>query len=135
MTRSRRRALLDAVIRDVCNGAESLSELDFAAACRARGLPTPSRQVLRRGPKGRIYLDVAWEDLGVAVEIDGAHHGWGLGAVEDALRDNNVRLDGLLTLRIPVLGWRMDQRAFMDQVERALVAAAERAELQKVRAS
>ena len=72
--RSARRKLLDAVIADICDGAHSLNELDFAALCRRRGLPKPSRQVVRRGPNGRIYLDVAWEDLGIVIEIDGVQH-------------------------------------------------------------
>ena len=44
-----------AVIRDVCDGVHSLGELDFARLCRARGLPEPSRQAVRR-PAGRTGL-------------------------------------------------------------------------------
>ena len=69
--RSSRRALLDTVIPDICDGAHSLGELDFAQLCRRVGLPPPTRQVVRTGPGGRIYLDVAWEDVGLVVEIDG----------------------------------------------------------------
>lgn len=47
-----RREVLDGVIADVCNGAHSLSELDFTALCRRRGLPEPSRQTVRSGPRG-----------------------------------------------------------------------------------
>ncbi len=75
--RCRRRALLSQIVADVCNGAHSLDELDFAAMCRAHGLPEPTRQVVRKGRRGRIYLDVGWEDLGVHVEIDGAQHARG----------------------------------------------------------
>lgn len=129
--RSPRRAVLDLVITAICGGVQSLNELDFAAICRRRGLPPPTRQVVRCGPRGRIYLDVFWEDLGVAVEIDGAQHGWGLSAVDDALRDNEIRLDGIIALSIPVLGLHLDEDAFMGQVERALALGRER---QKVRA-
>jgi hypothetical protein len=114
--RSRRRALLEQVVRDVCDGAHSLGELDFAALCRARGLPEPTRQAVLHGPRGRIYLDVWWEDLGVHVEIDGAQHYGGLAPVDDALRHNALVVDGALTLRIPVLGLRVLPDAFMDQV-------------------
>ncbi|MCA0292471.1 MAG: endonuclease domain-containing protein [Actinobacteria bacterium] len=113
--RSPRRSLLDAVIKDVCDGAHSLGELDFARFCRERGLPEPVRQQLRRGPKGRIYLDVAFE-CGLVVEIDGVQHSLGLAPVDDALRANAVTLQNRRVLRIPVLGLRLDPGAFLDQV-------------------
>jgi very-short-patch-repair endonuclease len=120
--RSPRHEFLDQVVTDVCNGAHSLGELDFAALCRARGLPEPTRQLLRRGPRGRVYLDVWWEELRLHVEIDGAQHGRGLAPVEDALRQNSVALDGGTTLRIPLLGLRVCADAFLDQVEAAVTA-------------
>lgn len=115
-----RRTLLDAVIRDICAGAEALGELDFAVLCRRRGLPEPTRQVLRTGPRGRVYLDVYWAEFGLHVEIDGAQHYRGLAPVDDALRQNEVALGGDVTLRIPVLGLRVQPDAFLDQVERAM---------------
>ncbi|HYN68210.1 MAG TPA: hypothetical protein VES93_15090 [Ornithinibacter sp.] len=102
--RSGRRALLDTVIPDICDGAHSLGELDFARMCRRAGLPPPTRQVVRTGPGGRVYLDVAWEDIGLVVEIDGGHHGLALNPVDDALRQNEVTLGADMVLRIPVLG-------------------------------
>ena len=116
--RSTRRSFLDAVITDICDGAHSLGELDFAALCRGHGLPLPSRQVVRKGREGRIYLDVAWEDIGLVVEIDGGHHAWALNPVEDALRQNDVVLTDDTVLRIPVLGLRLQASAFMEQVAR-----------------
>ncbi len=109
--RSRRRALLDTVIRDVCDGAHSLGELDFARMCRRAGLPPPTRQAVRTGPGGRVYLDVAWEDIGLVVEIDGGHHALALNPVDDALRQNEVTLSADLVLRIPVLGLRLTSGA------------------------
>ena len=47
-------------------------KFDFARLCRSRGLPEPSRQVVRQTPGGRIYLDVAWDGYDLVVEIDGA---------------------------------------------------------------
>lgn len=119
---SPRREFLETVIRDVCAGAQALSELDFAAACRERGLPEPSRQALRKGRSRSVYLDVLWEDLGLHVEIHGAHHASGLAPVEDALRSNDVQLDGhaQITLQIPLLGLRLRKDDYLDQVERAL---------------
>ena len=117
--RSRRRALLDTVIPDICDGAHSLGELDFATMCRRAGLPPPTRQVVRTGPGRRVYLDVAWEDIGLVVEIDGGHHALALNPVDDALRQNEVTLSADMVLRIPVLGLRLTPRPFMAQVVRA----------------
>src|SRR3954464_375950 len=85
--RDRRRRLLHEVVLDLAGGVRSLGELDFARECRRRGLPEPSRQVVRRGRGGRYYLDIAWEEWGVAVEIDGIHP-WAMHVVGDALRQN-----------------------------------------------
>ena len=117
--RSRRRRVLDAVVRDVCDGVHSLGELDFTRRCRGAGLPPPTRQVVREARGGRVYLDVAWEDIGLVVEVDGGHHSLALNPVDDALRQNDVALDGEVVLRIPLLGLRLEPDAFMAQVSRA----------------
>lgn len=117
--RSRRRGLIGAIVADLCDGVHSLGELDFAALCRARGLPTPTRQVVRTTPQGRIYLDVAWEDIRLVVEIDGGHHAAALNPVDDALRQNELVLSGERVLRIPVIGLRVSPDLFMAQVEQA----------------
>jgi hypothetical protein len=114
-----RRAFLDHVVTDVCDGAQSLGELDFAGMCRRRGLPAPTRQALRMLPGGRVNLDVAWDDIGLAVEIDGGHHAWALNPIDDALRQNDIVIAGEPVLRIPVLGLRLQPDAFMNQVVRA----------------
>ena len=114
-----RRAFIKQVVADIADGAHSLGELDFAAMCRVRGLPEPSRQVVRRGPRGRVYLDAGWEDLGLAVEIDGAGHRAGLAVTDDLLRQNAVTIGGELVLRMDLLGLRIAGDAFMDQVCRA----------------
>ena len=46
----------------MADGAHALVELDFARLCRARGIPAPTRQAVRHGPRGRIYLDVGTEE-------------------------------------------------------------------------
>lgn len=122
--RSGRRTVLHRLVADVCRGAESLGELDFGTLCRQRGLPEPTRQALRTSRRGRIYLDVAWEELGVHVEIDGAQHSQGLNTIDDALRHNDLAVDGTINLRIPVLGLRLSPDAFLDQVAQALARAA-----------
>lgn len=121
--RSRRGPFLHEVIRDICAGAESLGELDFARMCRAHGLPEPSRQAVRRGARGRCYLDVYWDELGLHIEIDGFQHQLGLAAVDDALRQNEIALAKDVTLRIPVLGLRTNPAVFMAQVARAVEQA------------
>ncbi|HIZ37860.1 MAG TPA: endonuclease domain-containing protein [Candidatus Ruania gallistercoris] len=119
--RVRRRQLLREVFREVAGGVQALGELDFARLCRQYDVPEPTRQRLCRGPRGRIYLDVWWEEFRVGVEIDGVQHRQGLAPVEDALRDNEVRLRGGPVLRIPSLGLLTDPGGFMRQV-RELVA-------------
>ena len=113
------------VIQDVRDGAQSLGELDFAGLCRLRGLPAPSRQVVRQGPHGRIYLDVAWEERGVVVEVDGAQHQQGLAVMADNLRRNALALRGEITLTIDLVGLRLASELFLDQVERALRSRSE----------
>ncbi|WP_157581459.1 MULTISPECIES: hypothetical protein [unclassified Phycicoccus] len=116
-TRGRtRRRLIPMLARDIALGAESLGELDFARLCRNRGLPEPSRQVLRHGVRGRVYLDVAWEDIGLAVEIDGAGHQMGLSVTDDHLRQNELALTDHTVLRMNLVGLRLEERRFMDQV-------------------
>lgn len=118
--RHRRRALLDRAVPLVCDGAHALGELDFARACRRRGLPEPSRQELRTTSHGVVYLDVRFDAYGVHVEINGAQHYTRLAPVADALRRNDRTLEGDLSIEIPVLGLLLDERGFLDQVEAAL---------------
>lgn len=92
--RDRRKALVHTVCVDLLGGVRSLGELDLARGCRRRGLPEPTRQVVRRGPRGRLYLD--------------------------ALRHNEVALTRQVVLRLPVLGLRVAPDIFFDQVARAL---------------
>lgn len=115
-----RRAFIRQVVLDIADGSQSLNELDFAAACRARGLPVPTRQAVRTTSSGRVYLDVWFEEHRLAIEIDGAGHLWGLAGVDDSLRANEVVIDGDRVLRINVIGWRLDEDAYLDQVAAAL---------------
>ena len=117
--RDRRRRLVQAVVLDLLGGVRSLGELDFARECRRRGLPEPSRQVVRRR-RGHFFLDVAWEEWGVVVEVDGIHHAWAQNVVPDALRHNEVTLQHTTVLRLPLLGLRIAADDFFAQIECAL---------------
>lgn len=116
--RSPRRQFLDEVIADVTDGAHSLGELDFAGMARRAGLPRPTRQAVRDGPDGRVYLDVSWDDVGLVVEIDGGHHALALNPIDDALRQNERVTAGERVIRIPVIGLRLAPERFMQQVRR-----------------
>ncbi|WP_265446828.1 hypothetical protein [Flexivirga meconopsidis] len=120
--RSPRKRFLDAVIRDVCSGAESLGELDFARMCRRVGLPAPTRQAVRAGGRGRVYLDASWDDVGLVVEIDGGHHFLALNPIDDALRQNERVVSGEHVLRRPVIGLRLQPDQFLAQVRAAYYA-------------
>jgi very-short-patch-repair endonuclease len=120
LTPHRRRRLLLRALQDICGGAHALSELDLAGMLRRRGLPEPSRQVVRELPNGRVYLDVRWDALGLVLEVDGGHHALALMPVDDALRQNELVLTGETVLRIPVLGLRLQPERFLDQVERGM---------------
>ena len=111
-----RTELVRQLIRDVRDGAQSLGELDFAGLCRHRGLPEPSRQVVREGARGRIYLDVRWRTCSLVVEIDGAQHRQGLAVSEDNLRRNALAIDGETVLAIDLVGLRLRTDEFLDQV-------------------
>ena len=118
--RDRRRLLVTAVVTDLLGGVRSLGEHEFARECRRRGLPEPSRQVVRQGPDGRWYLDVCWEEWGVVVEVDGIQHEWAANVVADALRHNAITLDRAVVLRLPLLGLRVAPDAFFAQIVAAL---------------
>jgi hypothetical protein len=115
----RRRAFVRRVVADLADGAQSLGELDLARLCRERGLPEPDRQVVRRGPRRRIYLDVRWDAIRLVVEIDGAQHRLGLNVSHDNLRQNAVAIGGDTVLRIDLVGFRVWETLFMDQVVEA----------------
>lgn len=118
--RDSRRLLVTMVIGDLLGGVRSLGEHEFAHECRRRCIPEPSRQVLRRSPEGRWYLDVCWDEWGVVVEIDGIQHEWATNIVSDALRHNAVTLERAVVLRLPLLGLRVAPDEFFAQIRTAL---------------
>lgn len=111
-----RRKFIDQLILAVSDGVQALGELDITTMCMQRGLPQPTHQIVRRGPRGRVYLDIGWADIGLFLEIDGAGHQWGLAPTEDNLRDNAVTIGGGTVLRFDLVGMLTMAEAFMDQV-------------------
>lgn len=124
--RIRHRAVLTAAVRDIGQGSEALSEIDFVALCRRHRLPEPERQVIRRDSRGRRrYLDAEFrrrrDGRRVVVEIDGAVHldverWW-----SDQSRQNEITLDGdTLVLRFPSVALYTDELGVVQQLRRAL---------------
>ena len=119
--RHRRRRLLLAVLADIADGVQSMGELDFARLCRSVGLPEPDRQVLRRGSRGRVYLDAYWDEWAVVAEIEGIHHEWESNQVGDTLRQNDLTLTSAAVLRIPVVGLRDQPGPYLQQLRSLLL--------------
>lgn len=121
--RARRRAMLHEVVLELLGGVRSLGELDVVVGCRARGLPAPDSQVLRRSPRGSTYLDFRWARWRVVLEVDGIQHSWATEVVGDALRHNSIAISGDVVLRLPLLGLRLEPEAFFGQLREALIVA------------
>lgn len=115
----RRRGLVSQLVGDIADGAHSLGELDIVPWCRARGLPAPTRQALRVVDGRSRYLDVFWDDVGLALEIDGAAHSAGLEVAHDHLRQNSLTIRDHLVLRMNLIGLRLHREEFLDQVVEA----------------
>ena len=112
------------VLADIEGGAESLAEIDFASLCRGAGLPAPSRQRVRTDSTGRRrYLDVAWDQFRLVVEIDGMFHMELARWMDDSFRGNEISLDGRVLLRFPALVLRTDPERVLTQVRQGLISA------------
>ncbi len=70
-----RRRLIIATAHAASGGSHAVGELDALAMCRDHGLPLPTRQARRAGPRGVVrWLDLHFEEYGLVVEIDGLWH-------------------------------------------------------------
>ncbi|MCY7365548.1 MAG: hypothetical protein LH469_09625, partial [Frankiaceae bacterium] len=120
----RHRALVLRTLDDIEGGAHSVRELQFLRTVRRAGLPAPARQVVRRRPGGRYYLDAEWDAYALHVEVDGLGHLLVRAWAADLDRANELALSGTsaTTLRIP--GFWLDERRehVVDQVRRGLLA-------------
>lgn len=107
-TRCAERRLLEDLLAEVSEGAQSALELRYLRAVeRAHGLPRGERQSAR--PAARIeggkhaYRDVLYRAYGLVVELDGVLGHDGAGRLRDLRRDNISTLRGEQTLRY---GWQ-----------------------------
>lgn len=118
--RLRHRRVLLSAVRDIAQGAEALSEIDFARLCRRHGLPPPQRQAVRCERDGkRRYLDAEWtrrDGRRVVVEVDGALHLAPRRWWDDQLRQNELVIAGSLVLRFPSVALRTDPELVADQL-------------------
>lgn len=90
----RHRALIVESILDAVGGVQSLPELDFEMIRRRNGLPTPTRQSVRRRKDGKCYLDVEWPAHDTACEIHGIPHIRVLQWESDLERANEISIAG-----------------------------------------
>jgi hypothetical protein len=123
MEHLRRRRLITQTLGDIAGGSQAISELDFLRlVVRPFGLPTPSRQTARRDRQGRRrWIDAAWDDAKLAVEIDGAQHTEDpLQRWDDMARDLDLTMDGYRTLRFPAWLVRNDPEYIARRVLEAL---------------
>lgn len=98
-TRMPHRQLLQQMLQDVGDGAESALELRYLRDVqRPHHLPPARRQA--RGRRGREFRDMRYDEFGTIVELDGRLHI--LGRFRDMERDNATLLEGDVTLRY---GW------------------------------
>lgn len=115
--RHRFRKALWLAVADIADGARSLGELDVGRALARRGLPKPSRQAVRTRKDGSVYLDLAWDEYGLVMEIDGKQHDLPWMRLADTVRDLRTLAEGAQVLRIPLLAWRLDEGRVLDAVE------------------
>lgn len=120
--RTRHRAALLSAAHDIAQGAQALSEIDFARLCRAAGLPEPTRQAVREDRFGRRrYLDVEWvlpDGRRVVAEVDGALHLVPRRWWDDQLRQNELVISGDVVLRYPSVIIRCERALVIDQLYR-----------------
>lgn len=114
-----RRAFLLGVLADIRDGTHSVLEHGYLRRVeKAHQLPTGTRQLAELTPLGKVYRDVAYEQFGLYVELDGrSDHGSAQAHDHDLARDLAALKNEKLTVR---LGWR---QVYRDQCSTATAIA------------
>lgn len=120
--RHRRRLLLRSVVGELDGGVRALSELEVGRDLRARGLPEPVRQVVRRRPSGTEYLDCDLPAYGVTLEIDGAGHAEPWQQLSDLVRDITLAAEHRVVVRLPVAVYMLDRERVLDALDELLTS-------------
>ncbi|WP_370616051.1 hypothetical protein [Mumia sp. Pv 4-285] len=119
----RHRALIVESYLDAAGGIQSLPERDFDSIRRWSGLPEPTRQRPVRRKDGRYYLDVAWDEYGLAIEIHGIPHMRVAQWDADLMRANEIVIGGPKLLIFSSYAIRRERAAVADQLVRLFVNA------------
>ena len=104
------------LLGEVASGSHSHLESIGMRALMATGLPRPSRQYEIHLPSGSLHVDLAWPEVKLAVEFDGAAYHAGR---KDWQRD--LRRDAALA----ALGWLVLRFSYADISERPTTCAAQ----------
>lgn len=93
------RPLVDALLLDVAEGAQSTLELQHLRRVeRAHGLPSGQRQRRRAGARV-VWIDVDYDEYDLRIELDGRLGHEGDGRFRDRQRDNRGVVEQTWTLR------------------------------------
>lgn len=117
-----RHALIVETIEDAEGGIASVPEKQFDTICRMYGLPTPTRQRALQRPTGRYYLDVDWEEYGLAAEVDGLPHMNVLSWDSDLDRMNEIAIQHRTLLRFTAYAVRHRGHDVGRTLTRALIS-------------
>ncbi len=108
---------------DDAGGARSALEARFIALMRKARLPRPTQNFGLVIDGRRLWLDVCFPDLRIAIEIDGkAYHVFAEDWEDDLERQNDLVLDGWLVLRFSARAIRDHPDVVVRRVRQALEA-------------
>jgi len=114
----RHRALIVESFLDAAGGIQSLPERDFDTIRHTLHLPAPTRQRPVRRGDGRYFLDVAWDEYDLAVEIHGIPHLAVLQWDADLMRANEIVIGGPKLLIFSSYAVRHQSEVVADQLLR-----------------
>lgn len=125
--RVRHRAVLRTTLVDASSGAESVAEADVAPLLRRAGILRWRRQVVSRGRRYDIEIDLP-DGAILVVEVDGPVHDSPEARWADAARDASIAAEGKLLLRISAYDVRHEPARVVAALAAIVEAAQRRAE-------